>query len=133
MQEMFEKLLNEANESYRYEVPLHISVDGLEDGEEINAPDKVELKYDIEIEFRSWGIKDIEVSLRDTVEFEVDVLDVDDTVVTTIPIKIDFSEVDYSFSWMAGAGYAAESLEVRIDREGKLLEVDANFYYVTKE
>lgn len=132
MQDIVEKLLNEDDES-RHTVDLRVYVDGLEDGEESSYADEIELKYAIEIEQRNWGIKDIEVSMRGTVEFEVDILDVDDNVTDTIPVKFDFSEIDYQISWMKGAGYAPESLEVELSKDGKIIRVDVNFYYITKE
>ena len=131
MHDIYEKLLNE-DAQFHHLAELRVYISDLEDKEH-TYPDEIELKYDVEIEHRSWGIKDIEVLMRGSAEFEVDVLDADDNVVDTIPVNIDFSEIDYQFSWMKGTEYVPESLVVALSKDGRVIRVNVNFYYLTKE
>jgi len=132
MEDILEKLI-ESMDTYKYNVDLSVYIDDLKPGEEESTIDKVQLEYDIEVEHRSWGIKSIVIIPRGVIEFEVDILDADDNIVSTIPVKIDFNEIEYSVSWLPGGSYVADHMEVSIDRDGKIKEVDLSFYYITKE
>jgi hypothetical protein len=130
MREIFEKLI-EADETeqneFSYDTELELYVDGLEDGEESTGPKEVNLTYAIYTEWRSWGLKDISVVPKGRVEFEVEIVDVDDNVVDTIPVSIDSDDV--TIMMVSGASYAPESFVVRVDRTGKLIDADLNFYF----
>lgn len=130
MQGIFEKLIEAdktEQDEFSYDTELTLYVDGLEDGEEIRGPKEVNLTYAIYTEWRSWGLKDISVVLKGEVEFEVEIVDVDENVVDTITVSIDSDDV--KLVWVSGAGYVPESLEVRVDRTGKLIDADLNFYF----
>lgn len=131
MREIYEKLVEEDGASPEsggsMDVDIELHVDGLGDGEAANGPEKVFLYYAIELDWRSWGIKDINVFPKGEVEFEVEIVDVDDNVVDTVNVSIDISDV--GISWVQGHSYVPESLMVRIDRSGKLLETELNFYF----
>ncbi len=132
MREIVEKLsnLNEADENYSINVDtVSVYVDGLKDGEEEQSPDSIRISYDIEIEYRDWGIKDITVTPRGRVEFDVEIVDAEDNHVDTIEVLFDFDAVDWHIDWLPGSGYAAESLTIRINREGGVEDVAVGFYY----
>jgi len=130
MREIFEKL-TEADKTeqdeFSYDTELEVYVDGLEEGEESSSPKEVNLTYAIYTEWRSWGLKDISVIPKGKIEFEVEIVDVDDRVVDTISVSIDVENVD--LVWVSGAGYVPESLIVRVDRTGKVIDADLNFYF----
>ena len=138
---MFDKLLEKVNEQlgeedFRGEVNLRVHVKGLVDGEDINIYDvdkKKLLTYTIDVEYRSWGIKDISVMPKGVVEFEVEIIDADDKVVKTLPVKIDFSMVDYSIEWMEGKSYAPCDLEVYLTKDGKIEEITLSFYFIHQD
>ena len=140
MQELVEKMislsefeLKEAEDTYKNEVEVDVYFlgSGLDD-KYAKAPDNVELEFDINVEYRSWGIKDIDVFLRGVLEFEVvvrsDLPDEEDKEVV-IPVKIDFIEVDAKINWMPGSGYAPAEIHVGIDGE-EVKEVEVDFYYL---
>ena len=133
MRNLFEKL-TEADRAeqtdFNMDVDVTLYVEGLEDGEESRVTDKVQLLYSIDIEFRSWGIKDILVVPRGVVEFEVEIVDGDDNLVDTLLVKLDLDNTDIPIIWMSGTGYAPESLEVVINRDGTLTKAELNFYFV---
>lgn len=130
MRKILEKLVEanttEQNE-FSYNIELELYVDGLEDGEESRGPEEVNLTYSIYTEWRSWGLKDISVVPKSKVEFEVEIVDVEDNVVDTISVSVDSEDIN--LTWTSGASYVPESLIVRIDRAGKVLEADLNFYF----
>ena len=131
MREIYEKLTEEDGASpqdeFSTDVDLELHVDGLGDGEAVTEPEKVSLTYRIEVEWRSWGIKDINVFPKGEVEFEAEIVDVDDNVVDTVVVSFDMSDV--GIYWVQGHSYVPESLMVRVDRSGKLLEAELNFYF----
>lgn len=129
MRKILEKLTEADRDEFNMDVDVTLYVDGLEDGEESRVTDKVQLLYSIDIEFRSWGIKDILVIPRGYVEFEVEIMDVNDDLVDTLSVKLDFDNTDIPISWMSGDGYAPESLEVTIARDGTLTNAELNFYF----
>lgn len=131
MRDIYEKLVEEdgasSQDEFGMDVAIELHVDGLGDGEAVSEPGKVFLKYNIEVEERSWGIKDINVFSKGKVEFEVEVVDIDDNLIDTIDVSIDMSDV--GIYWVQGHSYVPESLMVRVDRSGKLLEAELNFYF----
>ena len=130
MRKILEKLTEADSDEFNMDVDITLYVEGLEDGEEHRVTDKVQLLYSIDVDFRSWGIKDISVIPRGLVEFEVEIVDVEDNLVDTLPVKLDFDDKDIPIIWMSGAGYAPESLEVAINRDGTLTKAELNFYFV---
>jgi len=130
MREIYEKLTEEDGASpedeFSMEVDLDLRVEGLGDGEEASGPEKVLLTYRIELDWRSWGLKDINVAPRGEVEFEVEIV-VDDKLMDTIPVSFDTANT--GVYWVAGHSYVPESLMVKVDNTGKLLESELNFYF----
>ena len=124
--------VNEAEETYRQQVRLTLhfedaqDVPALDDDNFVNAPDKVELEYDIEIEKRSWGINGINVSLRGVLKLDLEIGQ------EPVLIEIDFSSTDVEIVWMDGAVYIPEELHVTLNaKDGysvKAVEVD--FFYL---
>lgn len=132
MNDIFEALdkINEADNNFSIDVDdVSIHVDGLAEGEESLGPDKVNISYDIDIEYRDWGIKDISITPRGRVSFDVEIVDVDDNHVDTIEVLFDFSAVNYRIDWLPGAGYAASGLTIDINREGGVKDVVVDFYF----
>lgn len=130
MRELFEKL---TDEEFNMDVDVTLYVEGLEDGEESRVTDKVQLLYSIDVDYRSWGIKDISVIPRGLVEFEVEIVDMEDNLVDTLLVKLDFDNTDIPIFWVSGAGYAPESLEVAVNRDGTLTKAELNFYFVDQK
>lgn len=131
MRNLLEKLNEQLDESYRSDITINAYVDGLKAGEGVTVSDeKQQLTYDIEVEHRSWGIKDINVTPRGIIEFSVEILDVDDNVVDEIPVRIDFDTMDYNIDWQKGSGYAPDTLDIRLARDGKIKEITLNFFYM---
>lgn len=130
MDDIFESMLRTdetESDEFRSDTDLTLYIDDLADGEEAHGPDSINLTYTIYVEFRSWGIKDIAVSSRGKIEFEVEIVDAEDNEVDTITVSIDAEDI--KLQWVSGAGYAPESLEVRADRTGKLIDAELNFYF----
>jgi len=130
MRGIFEKLIEAdktEQDEFSYDTELELYVDGLEDGEEVSGPKEVNLTYAIYIEWRSWGLKDISVIPKGKIEFEVEITDVNDRVIDTITVSVDIDNID--LVWVSGHSYVPESLIVRVDRTGKVIDVDLNFYF----
>lgn len=129
MQDIYEKL-NEADDNYTIEVDsVLVYVHDLKDGEESLGPDKVTMSFDIEIEYRSWGIKDITVTPRGRVNFEVEIVDADNNHVEDLEVDFDFVDVNYDIDWISGSGYTIESLTVEINRDGTVTSVTVGMYF----
>ena len=116
-----------SQDEFSYDTELEVHVDGLEEGEESGGPKEVTLTYSIYTEWRSWGLKDISVVPKGKVEFEVEIVDVEGDVVDTLSISVDSDNI--GLVWVSGANYVPESFVVRVDRTGKLIEADLNFYF----
>jgi hypothetical protein len=114
---------------YKHQVELDLYVKGLNRDEQAKGPDKVDVEFNIQVEHRSWGIKDINIMLRGTTEFDVEILDLDDNEVDVIPVKLDYSSLDYELEWARGGGFTVQSLEVYLDREGTIESVTAVLLY----
>lgn len=141
MQDIFENLrkINEQEDSYRNEVELTVlfqpptsGMSGLDDDYYVDAPRNVMLTYDIEVDHRSWGIKDINVTPRGVLEFEVEIrsnLPEEEGRVETIPVRVDFSEVSPTIDWLEGSGIAPAEVRVTLGEDNKVVDVEIDFYY----
>lgn len=129
--ELLNKLLNEQEDnSYQLEVPVTIYMTGVD----VEAPDKVLISYDIDIDFRSWGIKDINIFPRKISDFDITIVtwtdDADKESEDVLPISIDLTKIEPSIYWTEGSGFAPSALEVHIDPKTKeVTEVEIEFYY----
>ena len=108
---------------YRHEVPVTIHTAGPETLD-VEDPGPVQISFYIEIEHRSWGLADINVTLKDTVEFTVAIGDVD------VPIRIDFNDVEVKIEWMEGSGYAPAELHITLAADHTIQDVEVDFYYL---
>lgn len=98
---------------------------------DIENNDRVSVAYDIDIEFRSWGIKDITLSFRKPVTIHIVEQDLDSNVVGERDIEVDLSTAQ--IDWVEGDGYAPYELEVTLDAKGAASEVTMNCYYMKKD
>jgi len=133
MQDILKKLIMEGGREdvYSREVGLIVYLDGLPDDQYHTYPDEVSVVYRIELDWRSWGIKDINVALVDELEFEVEITDLDGNVIDTLSIKVNPNNI--KLDWVAGHSYVPESLEVTVDKTGKVLDAKLNIYYINKD
>jgi len=133
---LFEKLNEQfGEEEYSADVKAVVHITGLRAGEETRIVDfgkGLALSYNIYIEYRSWGIKDIAVVPRGKVEFEVEILDAEDSVVRNLPVVIDFDTDSYSIEWIKSNVYMPEQIEVFLTDEGKIDEIILLFKYIDK-
>jgi len=114
---------------FKSEVSLDIDACGLSDEEHFSFPDKIDLSYRIELDWRDWGLKDINVSPVGKVEFDIEALDDDDRVIRTIPISIDFEAIDTKLEWVEGHSYVPEMLYIHMTSADVVTEVELSFYY----
>jgi hypothetical protein len=134
MDDLVEKLMNiklneEAEEAfYKIAIPLNFNITDLPVDHEVSSI-KANVSFEIEMEYRSWGIKDISIVPRGVVNFEIEITDTDDKVVNTISGKIDWLEVSYEFNWINGNAYTIEDLEVDMDMRGLVSKVTINAIY----
>jgi len=124
--------ISEADDSYRHNVRLTLHFEDMPEGlsdlddEDMDVPDTVDIEYDIEVDFRSWGIKDLNVSLRGVLEFDLGIGG------KSTPIKIDFAETPAEIVWLEGGGYAPAEVHVIISgKDGySVKSVEVDFYYL---
>ena len=84
--------INVQEAAYSHEVPLDLHLKG---ADYVDAPDTIiVLNFQIEVDYRSWGIKDINVSIRGGIDVEVEAGD------QVIPVKVDFLEVTPKITWV---------------------------------
>ena len=133
--------ISEADDSYRHNVRLSLYFEDIQEGtpaldddEFTDAPDTVDIEFDIDIDFRSWGIKDINVNFRGGLDFEIGVRSElpGETKEVVIPIKVDFGDNPPELVWVEGSGYAPAEVHVIISgKEGyPVKSVEVDFYYL---
>lgn len=120
------KLLEQAWDEYQREVELDFTVDGIDTDVEVAS--KVLLKYTLEIDYRSWGIRDIVPSFAFpvTITYLIEGEEKERTVV------VDLKEADISF--IEGDAWTPLKLNVRVDKDGKVLskEIDMAFIHPSR-
>jgi hypothetical protein len=106
--------IKEADDTYQHTVPVEVYLNN-----SVVGNSKETVNYRMEIAYRSWGIKDIDVSLINAISVPVGESN----------ITIDFDRIDCQIEWVAGSGYAPESVEVEIDKNGTVTQCVVGFYY----
>ncbi len=121
------------DQSYKLSVPVHVYFEKFEGdirGEDVIVdPPEVTITYDLEISHASWGIKDMNVSIREIEDFTVAVANSEDLDVEPqqIPVKVEPEAID--ILWEAGSGFAPDMLEVTLDKQGRVKSSELSFYY----
>ena len=124
MDNLIEKTMaiNEQEAAYSQEVPLDLHLKG---ADYVDAPDTIiVLNFEIEVDYRSWGIKDINVSIRGGIDVEVEAGD------QVIPVKVDFLEVTPKITWVEGSGYVPSDVHVTLNEDFTVESVEVDFYYL---
>jgi len=134
MRDILEKMVSEdiGDDVYSYTVDVDLDVLGLDDGERALGPQDALVHYRMELDFRSWGLKDIEVTPVGEVEFEVEVVDDDENVQFTIPVSLEFEVKDVNIEWVGGHSYVPEMLHIAVNAKGEITEATLGFYYISK-
>ena len=117
--------VNEANDrgSSEYNsTDVDLSVDMNVDDVEVIAPDKLHLDYGFNLDWRTWGIKDIEIELNVDPQFDVTVDG--ESIEITVPVA------SINISWTPGKHYIPSILSVVIDRTGKVNSAELVVYYI---
>jgi len=90
----------------------------------VSGPDKIRIDYRFDLEWRSWGIKDIEIALNVNPQFDVTLLDGENSEVT-VPFE------NINITWVPGKHYIPLSLSVEIDEDsGDVKSADLNVSYI---
>jgi hypothetical protein len=110
---------------YDADVDVEVTVEGLQEGEKVSSTSfKAALKYEIQFEHRSWGIKGFTIVPTSLSEFDVEVIKTNDEgyeePTTTIPVKVDFSALQYSINWVEGSGIRVDTISIVVSRDGKV-------------
>lgn len=99
---------------------------------DVEAPKEISVTYRIEIEHRSWGINGINVNITEPIEFEYELVyfdnNGDEINRETKRLKIEPDKIKYLYQ--AGQVITIDIIEIRVDKEGKVLDCDVSVYYM---
>ena len=120
----------------RVDLDVDVQSSQKEDGRsvfyEITAPEEVVVYFALELEYRSWGIKDISVKITKDIDFEVIITPegADEGVEKVIHITPDDIK---KITWIAGKAFTPSDIVIDLDSEGKILEVELIMYYLVPD
>jgi len=115
----------EALGSEKYSAEVYVELSCEDKGLDIEMPfPKVEISYDVDVEYRSWGIGDITITPRGETSLDVVV----DGERRSITLDLDDAEVD----WIEGSVYAPATLSVLVDRDLNVKEITLFCYFIMK-
>lgn len=110
--ESLTKELMEASDTYSVKVDLDVMQPGMEI--EFGFPDQVEVKFEIDMDVRSWGIKDILVIPKGKVVIPLDVDGKDVEIEVDLETAVlEYEEADF---------ISPTELHVTIDKDLKVIE-----------
>lgn len=89
--------------------------------------EKVTVKYEIQVQWASYGIAGIEVWPRGKVEVYMSI-----DAGKEFSVIIDFGELEVPVEYMSGQAYVAESLDVYVNKDLKLEKVIFNCFAIGK-
>lgn len=115
--------INESDDRYKAKVDVDLHIDGVD----IDSVSEVVIEYDLEFEHRSWGVKSVIFTPRSDVDIEIEATIADEEMPITIKVDPKGMKVD----WVAGGGFAPQSLYVSATRDGKIKEAELTVGYWT--
>ncbi len=128
-----ERKLNENYEDeFSGEVELSLYIRGLDDDVDYSGPKKVDVRFRMEVDYRSWGIKDIDVSLTGPIEFSVEIWH-DEDELNAKELNISIPAENVKIGWTKGYHYLLDDLDVEIDgKSGEVTNAELTFNYIEK-
>lgn len=115
-----------SDDRYSMKVPVELNTRAAVD---IHSADNVYLEYSLDVESRSWGIKNIDFSmLTESVEIEYETTDGDDENEGSIIVPLE----EMNIEWTAGRVYIPEKLVVELNEDGSLQDVTLLMYYIAE-
>ncbi len=117
------------------EAELNLHIPGAYKEYDYEDPKKVSVSFRIEEDYRSWGLKDINVSVVKPISFEWELIHLDgngdEVKRETKEVTIDPSIIKYH--WSEGAGIGVSEVEVEVDLNGKVKSCEVTFFYWNPE
>jgi len=118
------KRLLEEMEGYETEVKVFVTYTGEDD---IDYTTTVPLQYDIELEYRSWGIKEVLFSFK-PISIEVWLLDVEGDQGEKKVIDLDMTAAKKS--WSAGESYMPLNVDVTLNPDFSVKSIEIGCSYI---
>jgi len=128
MQKLIKRAIKEQlDDNYTSKIKVDLYIEGVE--EDVEYTPNAIVRYRIDMEHRSWGIKDISISIIDPIDidYRVEGATKDET------LRVDIGELLASGvateSWMAGNSYSVEGIDIYLnnDRTIKSVGLDLNY------
>ena len=123
------KKLLEQMEGYQTEVEVSV-FDGKPDVDN-DHDKKVVVKYNIDIEHRSWGLKDITLSFNNPIQINVWEVTEDDDITNERTLEVDLSEAN--IMWREGGMFSPTGVNVTLNEDGSVKEVDIECTYINPD
>lgn len=113
---------------FESDVKVYISSDG---AVELEYNSKVRMEYRIEVEYRSWGIKGIYLSMDKPLKLFYTTEEQDEQK----ELELDFGKLSderkLNISWGQGSGYFVEGINISLDEGGSVRSVDVDAVYAS--
>lgn len=117
-------VVEQADNKYSSEVALDLTIKSGDKIEDASHPHKIMVHYEIEIEYRSWGIKGVELYVTEPVTIEYETDSGESKSITIEPDRIEVG-------WEPGAHVAPYQLEVWLEGD-KLKEATLFVSFIDK-
>jgi len=126
----FDKIV-ESGDDFSAPIKVHTYVKSADSNRSYNTAN-TQVQYSIDVDYRSWGIKDISIQLKDfkiSVESEEELDDEGRVIDASQSIEVIVYAEKVNIDWTAGKSYHPGDLTITIDEKGVLLSADLEFYY----
>lgn len=120
------KSVNESEEDFSHDVDLSLFAKGNVD---VEYDKKVSISYKIETDYRSWGIKDVVVSVTKPITIPFTLVEWGDDEDTKTEKEITINPEDIKVYWSEGSGIAPQELTVRLNEKGEFIEAELEVTY----
>lgn len=129
---MYSKLKEATGEDYSYRD--EVDVDFYFDDFDISADSvKVNIPFSIEVEYRDWGIKDIQIILNGLLNIAYYIVkgESDDEEEQSVSVELDKLNIE----WVSGSSYGISNLDLYINKDGQVNYERTTLYvfYLNKE
>lgn len=121
------RLLEQDADYYKVEVDFDLSIEG-QNLDVISAPKTILLYYKMYFEYRSWGIKAIELVFDRpiSINYEVENLDTDERMEKELTIDLS----DAAIEWLEGGPFVPIGINLRLNSNGNVIDKTIDMYYL---
>ncbi len=134
MSNFYNKLKEKSDSLYEYNANVALSIYGSNSDFEMEYEKQVQIPYNLDMDIRDWGIKDIGLLVTATIEIPYTMITYDangneaDRQEKTLTLDLSTAEIE----WVGGGSFGLSELDISLTPEGGIANAKLVAMYIQK-